>query len=41
MHASICSDILQSENGGLSTWEPAGGGFWWEVITISIFGLVF
>ncbi|KAK6284855.1 hypothetical protein POUND7_003807 [Theobroma cacao] len=21
---------LQSENGGLSAWEPAGGGFWWE-----------
>ncbi|XVF74824.1 hypothetical protein PTKIN_Ptkin13bG0141800 [Pterospermum kingtungense] len=21
---------LQSANGGLSAWEPAGGGFWWE-----------
>ncbi|XVF24704.1 hypothetical protein REPUB_Repub13aG0150400 [Reevesia pubescens] len=21
---------LQSENGGLPVWEPAGGGFWWE-----------
>ncbi|XVF74828.1 hypothetical protein PTKIN_Ptkin13bG0142200 [Pterospermum kingtungense] len=24
---------LQSKNGGLSAWEPAGGGFWWEVYT--------
>ncbi|KAK8674728.1 hypothetical protein V6N13_032834 [Hibiscus sabdariffa] len=25
---------LQSKNGGFTSWEPAGGGFWWEALAL-------